>query len=442
MPQKPTRPRLFQAMRDALSLPELRQKLLITFGILAIFRFVAHVPVVGVDAAALRELFRRNAVLGMLDLFIGGAMRNFSVVAMGIYPYITASIVLQLLVPVFPRLQALSEEGEAGRNKLNMYMTWFTLPLAGLSGYGQLLIMQRSSPPVVLTTALLQTVVIVLSIIAGTMFLIWLGELITEYGVGNGISVIIFAGIVTGLPEMIGQGILAQKQGQLWGVIIYAVIALATTVTIVIFTEAHRRIPVQYAKSIFRGGRMYKQTGSTHIPLRVNTAGMIPVIFASSLVMFPSVVASYFANPAGEPENFANHIVNIFNSGAAMPLGLVYWNLLFWLTVGFAFFYTYLLFEQQNLPGVLQHQGGFIPGIRPGKATADYLNGVIKRITWAGALFLAVVAIIPVIARELTGVQVIQLSSMGLLVLVGVILDTMKLIEAQLVMRRYEGFIK
>ncbi|MFH0847316.1 MAG: preprotein translocase subunit SecY [Chloroflexota bacterium] len=442
MPQKPTRPRLFQAMLDALSLADLRQKILLTFAILAVFRFVAHVPVVGVDVAALRQLFQRNAVLGMLDLFSGGAMRNFSVVAMGIYPYITATIVLQLLVPVFPRLQAISEEGEAGRNKLNMFTYWLTIPLCGLSGYGQLLIMQRSDPPVVATTELLQTIVIVLSIIAGTMFLIWLGELITEYGIGNGISIIIFAGIVTGMPEMIGQGILAQQQGQLFGVIIYAVIALATTVAIVIFTEAHRRIPVQYAKSIFRGGRVYKQSGSTHIPLRVNTAGMIPVIFASSMVMFPSVVASYFARAPGQPENFANHIVNIFNSGADMPLGLVYWNILFWLTIGFAFFYTYLLFEQQNLPGTLQRQGGFIPGIRPGKATADYLNGVIKRITWAGALFLAIVTVMPVIARELTGVQIIQLSSMGLLVLVGVILDTMKHIEAQLVMRRYEGFIK
>jgi len=211
---------------------------------------------------------------------------------------------------------------------------------------------------------------------------------------------------------------------------------------IVIFTEAHRRIPVQYAKSVFRGGRMYRQSGSTHIPLRVNTAGMIPLIFAMSIVVFPGMIAGYFANPMGTDPNLANHIMNLFNPNAALPMGLFYWGLYFLLVVGFAFFYTMVIFQQQNLPSALQQQGGFIPGIRPGKHTADYLNQVIKRITWGGALFLAAVAVIPFLAREITNVQVMQLSSMGLLIVVGVVLDTMKQIEAQLVMRRYEGFIK
>ncbi len=442
MPQKPGRPKLLQAMLDALSVPDLRQKLLVTLGLVVIFRFVAHVPVAGVDVVALRQLFQQNAVLGMLDLFSGGAMRNFSVAAMGVYPYITASIILQLLIPVIPALGRIAEEGEAGRNKINMFTYWLTIPLAGISGYGQLLIMQRSDPPVVASTTALQTAAILLSIIAGTMFIIWLGELITDYGIGNGVSIIIFAGIVTGLPQTVGQGFLAQQQGQVLGVIVYILLALATIVAIVIFTEAHRRIPVQYAKSVFRGGRMYKQSGSTHIPLRVNAAGMIPLIFASSMVLFPSVIASYFVNPSGEAPNLANYIVKIFDAGAPMPLGLVYWNLLFWFAIGFSFFYTYVIFEQQDIPGTLQRQGGFVPGIRPGKETAKYLNGVINRITWAGALFLAVVAIMPFLAKEISGVQVVQLSSMGLLVMVGVILDTMKSIEAQLVMRRYEGFIK
>jgi len=280
-----------------------------------------------------------------------------------------------------------------------------------------------------------------LAMIAGTMFLVWLGELITEYGIGNGVSIIIFGGIVAGYWDLVGKGFLAGQQGQLGGLLVYALIALVTILVIVIFTEAHRRIPVQYAKSVFRGGRMYRQSGSTHIPLRVNTAGMIPLIFAMSIVVFPGMVASYFAGPETAP-NFANTIMNLFSPNATLPTGLFYWGLFFLLTVVFAFFYTMVIFQQQDLPGTLQRQGGFIPGIRPGKRTADYLNQVITRITWGGALFLAVVAVIPFLAREITNVQVLQLSSMGLLIVVGVILDTMKQIEAQLVMRRYEGFIK
>jgi preprotein translocase subunit SecY len=294
---------------------------------------------------------------------------------------------------------------------------------------------------VVIDADILPTVAMVFTLMAGTVFLVWLGELITEYGIGNGISIIIFAGIVTGYPQMIGSGLLAGQQGQITGLVVYGIIALATVVAIVIFTEAHRRIPVQYARTVFKSGRMYKQSGATHIPLRVNTAGMIPLIFAMSLVMFPGVVASYFMGPESDP-NFANTIYKIFNSSADMPQGLLYWGLYFVLVIAFAFFYTMVMFEQQDLSGNLQRQGGFIPGIRPGKNTKTYLDGVIKRITWAGALFLAIVAIIPFLAREITNVQAIQLSSMGLLIMVGVVLDTMKQLEAQLVIRRYEGFIR
>ncbi len=432
-----SRPRLLQAMLDAFRLPDLRRRILFTLGMLVIFRFVAHVPLPGVNADALQQLFERNAMLGMLDLFSGGAMRYFSVAAMGVYPYITASIIMMLLTPVIPRLQALSQEGEAGRNRINLITHWLMVPMAGLAGYGQIILLQREG--VLTSTAALPTVAMVLAMMAGTVFLVWLGELITEHGIGNGISIIIFGGIVAGLPEMIGQSFLAQ--GQFGGLAAYVLIALVTVLVIVIFTEAHRRIPVQYAKSIFRGGRMYKQSGSTHIPLRVNTAGMIPLIFAMSIVIFPGMIASYFAGPESAP-NFANSIMNWFNPNAEFPMALFYWGLYFLLVVGFAFFYTMVIFQQQDLPGTLQRQGGFIPGIRPGKHTAGYLNQVIKRITWAGALFLAVVAVTPLLAREITNVQVIQLSSLGLLIVVGVVLDTMKQIEAQLVMRRYEGFIK
>jgi len=438
MRQKQTRPRLLQAMLDAFSLPDLRRRILLTLGILAAFRFVAHVPLPGIDLTALEELFTQNQLLGMLDLFSGGAMRVMSVAAMGVYPYITASIIMTLLVPVIPRLQALSQEGEAGRNKINLITHWLTVPLAGLSGYGQLVLLQREG--VLGSTGVLTMATMVLSLIAGTMFLVWLGELITQYGIGNGISIIIFGGIVAGFGDMIVRGSVFARTEPI-GVAVYVILAIATVAFIVIFTEAHRRIPVQYARSVFRGGRMLRQTGSTHIPLRVNTAGMIPLIFAMSLVLFPGIIASYFANPTNADPNLANHVMNLFSPNTGLPLGLFYWGLYFVLTIAFAFFYTYVMFQQQDLPGVLQRQGGFIPGIRPGKHTANYLNHTINRITWAGAFFLAIVAIMPFVSREITGVD-LQLSSMGLLIVVGVALDTMKQVEAQLVMRRYEGFIK
>jgi len=440
MRQRPSRPRLLQAMIDAFSLPDLRRRILITIGILVIFRFVSHVPLPGVNAEVLQEFFEGNALLGMLNLFSGGAMKQFSVASMGVYPYITASIIMILLVPVIPRLQALSQEGESGRSKINLITHWLMVPLAGLSGYGQLVLLQRAGA--VDASLPLLTVTIVVSLIAGTVFLVWLGELITEYGIGNGISIIIFGGIVASYPQLIQQGYVTGTSGGGWGgLIAYLIIVLVTIILIVIFTEAHRRIPVQYARSVFRGGRMYKQSGTTHIPLRVNSAGMIPLIFAMALVLFPGVVASYFA-PPDATSGFAFQIQRLFSPDTALPLGAFYWILYFFLAVGFAFFYTMITYQQQDLPGTLQRQGGFIPGIRPGKNTSTYLQGVINRITWAGALFLAFVAVMPFLARTVTDVQQIQLSSLGMLIVVGVILDTMKQLEAQLVMRRYEGFIK
>jgi preprotein translocase subunit SecY len=421
-------------MIDAFSLPDLRRRILITVGILVVFRFISHVPLPGLDPAALKKLFESNALLGMLDLFSGGAMKQFSVASMGVYPYITASIIIILLVPVIPKLQALSQEGESGKNKINLITHWLTVPLAGLSGYGQLVILQREGA--VSASAPLLTVTIVLSLIAGTLFLVWLGELITEYGIGNGISIIIFGGIVAGYPNLIREGFLAKSN--LTGLIVYILIVLVTVVLIVIFTEAHRRVPVQYARSVFRGGRMYRQAGSTHIPMRVNSSGMIPLIFSMSIMLFPGIVASYFDKGSG----FAHTIVTWFNPNTDLPVGAFYWIFYFLLSVAFTFFYTIITYQQQDLPGTLQKQGGFIPGIRPGKNTASYISGVINRITWAGALFLAFVAVMPFLARSITNVQQIQLSSLGMLIVVGVVLDTMKQLEAQLVMRRYEGFIK
>lgn len=432
------RPRLIQAMMDAFSLPDLRRRILITIGLLIAFRFVAHIPLPGVDTAAMAELFGNTPLLGMLDMFSGGAMKNFSIAAMGVYPYITASIIMTVLVPVIPQLQALSMEGESGRNKINLITHWLTIPLGGLQAWGQ--ISYLKSYGIITQVDGLTLATMIVSMVAGTLFCIWLGELITEHGIGNGISIIIFGGIVSGYPQTIQNAFLAGGTNYI-ALVGLIIILLATVVLIVYFTEAHRRIPVQYAKSVFRGGRMYKQSGSTHIPLRVNSAGMIPLIFAMSLVMFPGVIASYFMNPTGETANFANHVYTLFTPGADLPEGMVYWGLYFLLTIGFAFFYTTIIFQQQDLANTLQKQGGFVPGIRPGAQTKKYLDTVIKRITWAGALFLGIVAIVPFITQHLTGIQV-TFSSMGLIIMVGVVLDTMKQLEAQLVMRKYEGFIK
>jgi len=434
MQRKTTRPRLVQAMMDILTLPDLRRKILFTLGILVVFRFLAHVPLPGVDIEALQAFFEGNLLFGMLDLFSGGAMTSFSIAAMGVYPYITASIIMQLLVPVIPSLQAISQEGELGQQKINRITHIMTIPLAALSGYGMLSIL-RAREVTMEPLGSLTIASIVITMVAGTMFLVWLGELITERGIGNGISIIIFGGIVAGLPEIVGGGIVDAVGGNPGGLITYVILALAMLALIVVFVEAHRRIPVQYARSTFRSGRMYRQSGSTYIPLRVNTAGMIPLIFAIALMQLPATIATYFMS--SEDPNFWNTIFNVFQSNTAL-----YNVLYFALVIGFTFFYTMVIFEQMNLPQTLQQQSGFIPGVRPGKATADYLNRVIKRITFGGALFLAAVAIMPFIAQKITHVEALVIQSTAMLIAVGVALDTMKQLEAQLTMRRYEGFLK
>lgn len=443
MERKTTRPRLVQAMMDIWALPDLRRKILFTIGILVIFRFMAHVPLPGVDLDALREYFGTSPLFGMLDLFTGGAMQNFSVAALGVYPYITASIIMQLLVPVIPSLQAIAQEGELGKQKINRITHLATIPLAALQGYAMIALLR--SQGVIQELGPLAMANIVITMIAGTMFLVWLGELITERGVGNGISIIIFAGIVTDLPAIVGRGISEARTGNPEGLMAYIILILAMVVLIVIFVEAHRRIPVQYARSTFRGGRMYRQSGSTYIPLRVNTAGMIPLIFAIAMMQLPGTISTYFMSPTGQDPNFWNSVYNVFQANTALYNGLY-----FALVVGFTLFYTMVIFEQMNLPQTLQQQGGFIPGVRPGKATADYLNGIIRRITFGGALYLALVAILPfvgqkivgIVAQEVTTTQALGVQSTAMLIAVGVALDTMKQLEAQLTMRRYEGFLK
>ena len=431
-------PRLLQAAIDAFSIPDLRGKILFTLAILALYRFIAHISIPGIDPDRVEDLVRNNQLLGFLDLFSGGAFRRMSIVALGVFPYITASIVIQLLTPVVPSLQELSREGESGRAKMNRMVHWLTVPIALAQGYGQLLLLQQSN---ILTdvgftgTALLPTLASLLSIVAGTMFLVWLGELITERGIGNGISLIIFAGIVAGFPGLISQGFV--NRDDLLGVGFFALIGLLIIALIVMFNEAHRRIPVQYGRSIFRGGRMYRQSGATYLPLRINSAGMIPLIFAFSIVILPGTMATYLATNSGWLGDAAN-----FFAVLLVPSKPLYWIMVFILVVIFTFFYTLVVFNQQNLAENLQRNGGFVLGIRPGRPTQEYLNRVIVRITMGGALFLGFIAIVPYLASLITNVQAIALSSTSLLIMVGVGLDTMRQLEAQLMMRNYEGFLR
>jgi preprotein translocase subunit SecY len=433
-------PRLIQAGIDAFSLPDLRAKILFTLAMLVIYRFAAHIPMPGIDSFQLDNLFRNNQLLGFLDLFSGGALRRMSIVALGVFPYITASIVVQLLTPVIPSLQDLSREGEAGRIKMNRMVHWLTVPIALAQGYGQLILLQQNNvlPAVGFTgAALLPTVAALLSIVAGTMFLVWLGELITERGIGNGISLLIFAGIVSGFPNLLIQAFQNMGGSRGLGIGFFAIFGVLIIALIVMFNEAHRRIPVQYGRSIFRGGRMYRQSGATYLPLRINSAGMIPLIFAFSIVILPGTIATYFATSSAWFGSVA-----LFFADLLVPTAPLYWVMVFILVVIFTFFYTLVVFNQQNLAEGLQRNGGFVLGIRPGRPTQDYLNRVIVRITMGGALFLGFIAIVPYIASLVTGVQAISLSSTSLLIMVGVGLDTLRQLEAQLMMRNYEGFLR
>lgn len=433
---------MLDALRNAFKLPDLRRKILFTFGILVVFRLAAHVPVPGVDRQGLVQLFETNQLLGFLNMLSGGAMENFSVVAMGVYPYITASIIMQLLVPLVPQLEELSKEGEQGQKKINMYTYYMTVPLAMLQAFAQAAFLNRPLPDggtvlqnFNLVQHPLETLTVVFALTAGTVFAVWLGDLITEQGIGNGVSIIIFGGIVSGVPQNLGQ---LAAGGQTGALIFLVVLTVVTIAGIVFIQEGHRRVPVQYGKRV-RGQRIYGGQ-STHIPMRVNTAGMIPLIFASSLLIFPATIAQMFQTSASPVvRSIANAIYNTFNT-----TGVSYWFLYFLLVVAFTYFYTDVIFRQQNLPETLQKQGGFIPGIRPGRRTEEYLNAVLQRITLAGALFLGIVAILPYFAQVFVGVQRTQLiiTSTGLLIVVGVVLDTMKQLEAQLLMRHYEGFIR
>lgn len=425
---------IFGIFSKSIKTPDVRRKLLFTAAIFIVFRIFAHIPVAGVNLDALKSLFSQNQFLGLLDIFSGGTLANFSVMALGLNPYINASIILQLSTMVFPKLEALSKEGESGRQKINQYTRMLTVPLAVLQSIGMYALLRSQGIIVALST--IDILSFVATMTAGTMLLVWLGELISEKGVGNGISLLIFAGIVGRIPVIFGQTLSTVNATNFFNLITFLVIGLLVIASIIVINEGTRRITVYYAKRV-RGNKMYGGQ-STHLPLRVNQAGVIPIIFAVSLVLLPSIVANYLtASPNKFLSNIAVSITSLFH-----PEGAFYNSFYFLLVVGFTYFYTAVIFNPKKIAGEIQKYGGFIPGIRPGSPTASYLNYILTRITLAGAIFLGTIAIFPTVARVFTNVQTLLLGGTGILIVVSVVLETIKTIEAQLVMRSYDGYNK
>jgi preprotein translocase subunit SecY len=425
---------IFGIFTKSIKTPDVRRKLLFTAGIFVVFRIFAHIPVAGVNLGALKTLFSQNQFLGLLDIFSGGTLANFSVMALGLNPYINASIILQLLTMVFPKLEELSKEGESGRQMINQYTRILTVPLAILQSIGMYALLR--SQGIISTLNMINILSFVATMAAGTMLLVWLGELITEKGIGNGISLLIFAGIVGRIPVAFGQTASTVNANNFFSLVTFAVMGLLVISSIIFINEGTRKITVYYAKRV-RGNKMYGGQ-STHLPLRVNQAGVIPIIFAVSLVLLPSIIAKFLTtSPIKFLSGLATAITGLFN-----PSGIFYNSLYFILVVGFTYFYTAVIFNPKKIAEEIQKYGGFIPGIRPGTPTANYLNYVLTRITLAGAVFLGIIAIFPTIARAFTNIQTLMLGGTGILIVVSVVLETIKAVEAQLVMRNYEGYNK
>lgn len=420
---------------NAFKIPTLRRKILITILIILIYRIVAHIPIGGVNLAGIRNLFASNDLLGLLNIYSGGTLANFSVVALGLNPYINASIIMQLLTMVFPKLEQLQKEGEQGRQKINQYTRYLSVPLSVLQAIGMYTLLRRQG--LVEVTSPIEILTIIVGMTAGTIFLMWLGELLTEYGIGNGISLLIFAGIVAAAPVALFQTVNLVDQQQVINILIFAALGMAITAAIVFVNEGRRQILVQYARR-YSGGRQSVGAAHTYLPLRVNQAGVIPIIFAVSLVLIPSF-GGQFLSQAPNPtlQNIGRWLAVNFN-----PNSISYNLTYFLLVMGFTFFYTAVIFNPTKIADDIKKYGGFIPGIRPGSATSSYLNYILVRITLAGAIFLGAIAILPSIISQFTGITTLAIGGTSLLIVVSVILDSAKQFESQLIERNYEGFLK
>ena len=418
---------MLSALANIYRIPELRQKITFTLIMFAIFRMGTHIPVPGVNPAVIEQLFNSGNLFGLLDLFSGGALSKFSIFAMSITPYINASIIIQLLTVVIPTLEQWSKEGQEGHKKTTQVTRYFTVALAFLQAIGMSIGLREA----ILNPGIVSILIIAITLTAGTVFLMWVGEQITAQGVGNGISLIIFAGIVAALPKNIGRIYQYLQAGTINGfdVFLFAFIAIAMVVFVIVIHEAHRRIPISYAKRVI-GFRSYGGH-SSHIPLKVNQAGVIPIIFASSVLMFPVTIAQFVDVP------WVKTIAGYFAWGT--PLQTTLYALLI---IFFTYFYTAVTVKISDMAENLKKYGGFIPGIRPGKPTEDYLDRVLTRITLAGAFFLAFIAILPNMVAGATHIEGVYFGGTALLIVVGVALDTMKQIEAMVVMRHYQGFMK
>ncbi len=424
--------RILQTFINAWRTPELRKRILFTAGIFFVFRLFAHIPVPGVDLVALKSLFAGNQFLGLLDIFSGGTLANFSVMALGLNPYINATIILQLLQMVFPSLEALAKEGESGRTKINQYARLITVPLAAAQALGTYALLKNQN--IIGALDPLTLISLILTLAAGTLLLMWLGELITEYGIGNGISMLIFGGIVGRFPVIIGQTVSVVTGDQLLNIIIFGGIALIVVAGIVLVNEATRQIPIVYARRV-RGNKMYGGQ-STFLPLRVNQAGVIPIIFAVSLVLLPSLVGQYLGQiPNPMISRAAQTLADIFK-----PSSPVYNVVYFILVLGFTYFYTAIVFNPSKISEEIQKYGGFIPGIRPGTSTANYLNYILTRITLAGAVFLGLVAVLPSLAEGISNVATLTIGGTGVLIVVSVVLETARQFETMMVSRSYEKY--
>ena len=413
---------------------DLRNSILYVAAMLAIFRIAAHIPVPGINVSVLKDFFASNQLLGIMNVLSGGGMENFSIVAMGVGPYITASIICQLLTMIMPRLEEISKEGEAGRKKINQWTRLLTVPLAAMQGYALIAILRQSRGDIITDLNPWRLMTTIITVTAGTMFLMWLGELISEKHIGNGISLLNFAGIVVQIPSFLLQTLVIFDQTQIINLLVFTLIAIITVVGVVIITEGQRNVPVSYAKRV-RGMKMYGGV-NTHLPLRVNMAGVIPIIFAISIILFPQMIAQFFLQAKSAfLVQVANWVINVMS-----PTGAVYAISYFLLVFGFTYFYTEVIFHPDQVSENLQKQGGFIPGIRPGEHTAQYLKNTTNRIILAGALFLGAIAVLPLLMQTFfTSMPTLVIGGTSLLIVVSVVIETVKQIESQLTMRDYEG---